>query len=52
MPTYRDPAKPSNLYEVIKVQTCSGQLLETKLSNIETTSRNRLLVTNPETIFF
>jgi hypothetical protein len=28
MPTYRDPAKPANLYEVIKVQTCSGQPLE------------------------
>jgi hypothetical protein len=28
MPLYRDPAKPSNSYEVIKVQTCSGQPLE------------------------
>ena len=28
MPLYRDPAKSSNLYEVIKVQTCSGQPLE------------------------
>ena len=28
MTSYRDPAKPSNLYEVIKVQTCSGQPLE------------------------
>ena len=28
MPLYRDPLKPSNIYEVVKVQTCSGQPLE------------------------
>jgi len=28
MPLYRDPIKSSNLYEVVKVQTCSGQPLE------------------------
>lgn len=28
MTLYRDPLKPSNLYEVVKVQTCSGQPLE------------------------
>jgi hypothetical protein len=52
MPNYRDPLKPSQLFPVYKVQTCSGQALETKLENVETTSKNRLLVTNPETIFF
>lgn len=28
MPNYRDPLRPSNLYPVYKVQTCSGQPLE------------------------
>jgi hypothetical protein len=51
MPLYRDPGN-SNLYEVLKVQTCSGIPLSTELSNIETTSKGRLLVANPETIFF
>jgi hypothetical protein len=33
MPLYRDPLKPSNLYEVVKVQTCSGQPLEVTTSS-------------------
>jgi len=28
MPNYRDPLKPSQLFPVYKVQTCSGQPLE------------------------
>jgi hypothetical protein len=33
MPLYRDPKKPSNIYEVVKVQTCSGQPLEVTTSS-------------------
>ena len=36
----------------IVVTTASGQPLAAELQNVETTSRNRLLVTNPETVFF
>jgi hypothetical protein len=36
----------------IVVATASGQPLSVELENVETTSRNRLLVTNPETVFF
>jgi len=38
MPLYRDPLKPSNLYEVVKVQTCSGQPLEVTTSSGQTVS--------------
>jgi len=38
MPLYRDPLKSSNLYEVVKVQTCSGQPLEVTTSSGQTVS--------------
>jgi hypothetical protein len=61
MPTYRDPAKPANLYEVIKVQTCSGQPLEVTTTSGQVTyvqaggtaadAFGRLRVVNPVTLF-
>ena len=45
MPLYRDPAKSSNLYEVIKVQTCSGQPLEVTTSS----TANPVIVTTAGT---
>jgi hypothetical protein len=49
MPNVRDN---SNLYPVIKVETIKGKPLAVALSNVTSTSKNRLQVTNPETIFF
>ena len=49
MPNVRDN---SNLYPVIKVETINGKPLAVALSNVTSTSKNRLQVTNPEIIFF
>ena len=49
MPNVRDN---SNLYPVIKVETIKGKPLAVVLSNVTSTSKNRLQVTNPEIIFF
>jgi hypothetical protein len=49
MPNVRDN---SNLYPVIKVETIKGKPLAVELSNVTSTSKNRLQVTNPEIIFF
>lgn len=62
MTIYRDPLKPSNIYEVIKVQTCSGQPLETTTSSGNSISITpagttagdafgRLRISNPYTLF-
>jgi hypothetical protein len=61
VPTYRDPAKPSNSYPVVKVQTCSGQPLEVTTTSGQVTyiqaggtaadAFGRLRVVNPFTVF-
>ena len=61
MPLYRDPLKPSNLYEVVKVQTCSGQPLEVTTASGQYTyiqpattagdAFGRLRTSNPYTLF-
>ena len=61
MPNYRDPQRKSNLYPVVKVQTCSGQPLEvTTVSGIYVTIQpggpssdafGRLRTVNPLTLF-
>jgi hypothetical protein len=61
MPLYRDPLKPSNLYEVVKVQTCSGQPLEVTTASGDTVyvqpggtagdAFGRLRISQPFTIF-
>jgi hypothetical protein len=61
MPTYRDPAKPSNSYPVYKVQTCSGQPLEVTTTSGQVTyiqaggtaadAFGRLRVVTPLTLF-
>ena len=61
MPNYRDPARPSNLYPVYKVQTCSGQPLEVTTTSGQVTyvqaggtaadAFGRLRVVNPVTLF-
>ena len=49
MPNVRDN---SNLYPVIKVETINGKPLAVNLSNVNSTSKNRLQVTEAQTIFF
>jgi hypothetical protein len=52
MPLYRDPQKSSNLYEVIKVQTCSGQPLETTTAGTtQTDAFGRSRISQPLTLF-
>jgi len=61
VPNYRDPARPSNLYPVYKVQTCSGQPLEVTTTSGQVTyvqaggtaadAFGRLRVVNPVTLF-
>jgi len=61
VPNYRDPQRKSNLYPVVKVQTCSGQPLEvTTVSGIYVTIQpggpssdafGRLRTVNPLTLF-
>lgn len=61
MPVYRDPLKPSNIYEVMKVQTCSGQPLEVTTASGQYTyvlpattagdAFGRLRISQPFTIF-
>lgn len=61
MPLYRDPLKPSNIYEVVKVQTCSGQPLEVTTASGNTVyiqpattagdAFGRLRTSNPLTLF-
>jgi hypothetical protein len=61
MTLYRDPLYPSNLYEVIKVQTCSGQPLEVTTASGQYTyiqaaptagdAFGRLRTSNPYTLF-
>jgi hypothetical protein len=61
MTLYRDPLYPSNLYEVVKVQTCSGQPLEVTTASGESVSFQpggtagdafgRLRVSEPLTLF-
>ena len=61
MPNYRDPLKPSQLFPVYKVQTCSGQPLEVTTTSGQVTyiqaggtaadAFGRLRVVNPLTLF-
>jgi hypothetical protein len=52
MTLYRDPLKPSNIYEVIKVQTCSGQPLETTTAGTtQTDAFGRSRIAAPLTLF-
>jgi hypothetical protein len=52
MPLYRDPQKPSNLYEVIKVQTCSGEpLLTTTAGTTAVDAFGRARISQPLTLF-
>ena len=61
MPNYRDPQRKSNLYPVVKVQTCSGQPLEVTTTSGYVTyiqpsgpsadAFGRLRVVNPLTLF-
>ena len=52
MTLYRDPLKPSNVYEVIKVQTCSGQPLEVSSATTTTSDAfGRLRTSDPLTLF-
>jgi len=61
MPNYRDPLKPSQLFPVYKVQTCSGQPLEVTTTSGQVTyiqaggtaadAFGRLRVVNPVTLF-
>jgi hypothetical protein len=61
MPNYRDPLKPSQLFPVHKVQTCSGQPLEVttvsgtytyiQAGGVAADAFGRLRVVNPVTLF-
>ena len=61
MPNYRDPGRKSNLYPVVKVQTCSGQPLEVTTTSgyvtyvqpagVAADAFGRLRVVNPLTLF-
>jgi hypothetical protein len=61
VPNYRDPLKPSQLFPVYKVQTCSGQPLEVTTTSGQVTyiqaggtaadAFGRLRVVNPLTLF-
>lgn len=51
MPLYRDPSNKENLYQVIKVQTCSGQPLETQTAGTSTDAFGRQRVAQPLTLF-
>ena len=61
MPNYRDPQRKSNLYPVVKVQTCSGQPLEVTTTSgyvtyvqpagVAADAFGRLRVVNPLTLF-
>jgi len=61
VPNYRDPQRKSNLYPVVKVQTCSGQPLEVTTTSgyvtyvqpagVAADAFGRLRVVNPLTLF-
>lgn len=61
MPNYRDPQRKSNLYPVVKVQTCSGQPLEVTTTSgyvtyvqpagVAADAFGRLRTVNPLTLF-
>lgn len=51
MPLYRDPSNKENLYQVIKVQTCSGQPLETQTAGTSADAFGRQRVSEPLTLF-
>ena len=51
MPLYRDPSNKENLYQVIKVQTCSGQPLETQTAGMSSDAFGRQRTAQPLTLF-
>jgi len=51
MPLYRDPSNKENLYQVIKVQTCSGQPLETQTAGMSSDAFGRQRIAQPLTLF-